>query len=251
MTLDSHFLPTVATAVSQQSHGFNHVISYLEHHRHGTESIDILTQEFGLKRRPFYEFLTICCTFGISHRASTNSVQWHGIDQSARVIGTIRRTARESGADDQLKDILTSSVGPSVSEISLAVVRLFFLLRVQSLDIRKVSRVLAQRKAKYRTILRKVYTVACGLELARIVKKTNIASEIQLQVPLDWNSERPQMGLMAILNTKDEMEEEEKWARRRQAFEDACMEQSQASEVPPSPRRIVFPPILPLIAQLN
>jgi hypothetical protein len=239
-------VPSAASQLANESYPSNHVILYLERHRHATASIDSLAYEFGLKRRTLYEFITICCTFGICHRVSTNSVQWLGIDQSASVIGTLRQQARECGADDQLNEILASSIGSSVSEIALAIVKLFFLLRVQSLDIRKISCIFAQKKTKYKTMLRKVYTVAAGLEFAAIVKKTTVASEIRLRVPLDWNLERPQMNLRAILNTNEEIQEEQKWVRRRQAFEEACVERPR-----PNPGRVLFPPILPLIAQFT
>jgi hypothetical protein len=231
--------------------GFSHIILYLERHRHATASIDALAREFGMKRRPLYDFITVCCTFGICQRSSANFVQWFGIEQSGRVISALRKQAREQSADEQLHEILTSFVGSSVSEIAITVVKLFFLLRVHCLDIRKISRILAQTKTKYKTMLRKVYTVASGLEFAGIVRKTPVASEIRLQVPFEGTADRPQMDLMTILNTHEEIQDEQKWARRRRAFEQACADHPRQSEAPPSPRRIVFPPILPLIAQFH
>jgi hypothetical protein len=248
----SLMLPPTQTGARYPSSTFGHIIHYLESHRHAIASIDTLAQEFCLKRRPLYEFITICCTFGICQRPSTDTVHWLGIERSRCLLDTFRKQAREGLSDDDFDEILTSSVGLSVSDIAIAIVRLFFLLHVQALDLRKVSRILANNKAKYKTVLRKVYTVAGGLEFAGIVRKTTVASEIQLQVPLDWSTAPAQMDLMAMLNSNQEMEEARIWARRRRAFDGACSERFRVPvDEPPIAEKIQFPPLLALIAQFR
>jgi hypothetical protein len=219
------------------------VIRYLELHLHSKSSIDGLAQEFSIKRRCLYDFLSICSTLGICRRLPSNTVEWLGLTQSHPMLQSIRLECRQEDRDRDLKEMFDYSLDASLQRIAVAVIKLFYVLRVKYLDLRKVSRLFAQRNLKYKTMLRKLYTVTGGLELAQIVRKTAMVSEIQLLVPLDIESDPTKLKLSGMLNTREELEEQRISDKRRVEFEQLCSELARAKPAELD-RRLQFPSLL-------
>jgi hypothetical protein len=214
------------------------IVRYLELRRGTKVEITTLAQDFGIKRRGLYDFLSICATFGICRRYSSTHVEWFGIDQADTAINTLREQCRESNGHITLFDVFGSSNDPSLQRLSVAIIKLFFFLRVKFLDLRKVGRIFAQHITKYKTMLRKLYTVAGGLEVAGLIRKTRIGSEIQLVASLDADQHHAQLGLESILNSQEELDEEQTCQRRRREFEALCAQLSQGMAqraITPSP----------------
>jgi hypothetical protein len=200
------------------------LVRHLESHPHSPISIDSLAHEFDIKRRGLYDFITICSTFDICRRITHNSLEWCGISRSIPILKTIRLECRQEPPDRSLKEIFNYSLDASLQRIAVAVIKLFFMLKLKFLDLRKVSRLLAQKNMKYQTMLRKLYTVVSGLEVARIVHKTEIVSQIQFLVPLDIGIELPELKVCNLLNTQDDIEDQKRSEARRKEFEELCSE---------------------------
>jgi hypothetical protein len=207
------------------------IVHYLEDHPNAPIALDFLAEQFGVKRRGLYDFISISIMFGICQRHTSNSIEWHGIDHSESVLNTLRDEARRESTNQNLKDLFNNQTDPSLQRIAIGVVKLFFVLRVKNLDLRKVGRLFAQRTTKYKTMLRKLYTVAAGLELAGIVRRTTVVSEIQIVTRLAENHSGAQMGIGSILNTKEEIEEEQICEKRRHEFEAVCIELAQPAGI--------------------
>jgi hypothetical protein len=216
------------------------MIRHLELHPHSKSSIDGLIQEFNIKRRCLYDFLCISNTFGICRRLPTNTIEWIGLGQTHSILQSIRLECRQEDHARDLKAMFDYSVDASLQKIAIAVIKLFYTLRVKHLDLRKVSRLFAQRNLKYKSMLRKLYTVTAGLELAQIVRKTPIVSEIQLIVPLDSESDLTRLKLSGMLNTTEELQEQRISEMRRIEFEQVCLELSRANPADLE-RRPLFP----------
>jgi hypothetical protein len=230
-------LPPVTETAMNENMMIKRIVGYLELHCNSKKSIDSLAQDFGVKRRGLYDFLSICSTFGICERHSGNLIEWHGIDRAETVMNSIREQCRSEPSNGGLQDIFTSSKDASLQRLAVAIIKLFFSLKVKFLDLRKASRLFAQHTTKYKTMLRKLYTVAAGLELAGIIRKTRVVSQIQLIAPLDAEHGIDQFRLESILNTKEELKEEQICAKRRKEFENIGMAKT-------IPRRLLLPPPL-------
>jgi hypothetical protein len=222
------------------------IFQHLEINALTSQSIDGLSHEFGIRRRGLYDFISICSAFGMCRRISNSEVEWIGANRSAGYINTIRVESQEPG-DENIKDVFDYHLDASLQRIAVGFVKLFFYLRVKFLDLRQVSRLFAQRNTKYKTMLRKVYTVATGLEIARIVRKTSVVSEIQLNVPLDSEDSDVGFNFSSILNSKEQIERQKWGERRRRDFEAACAELRDTQRVSEAPEGVkpVFPSLDP------
>jgi hypothetical protein len=198
------------------------IVGYLELRRGIRTDITALAQDFGVKRRGLYELITICGTFGICRRYSSAHVEWLGIDQAESVLNTLRQQCREENEHIPLCDVFNNAADPSIQRLAVAIIKMFFFLRVKFLDLRKVGRIFAQGITKYKTMLRKLYTVAGGLEIVGLIRKTKVVSEIQLVASLDAGPDTTHLNLQSILNTQAELNEEQTCDRRRQEFEALC-----------------------------
>jgi hypothetical protein len=224
------------------------ILSYLEVHLQTPISIDVLAAEFGIPRRSVSDFVTICSTWRICQRMTHNCVEWLGIDQALPVLKALRQEVQDETADRGLCELFNYSIDSSLQRMALAVVKVFFFLGVKFLDVRKVSRIFAQRNAKYKTILRKLYTVSSVLEVAGIVRRTAMVSEIQLIVTFDAENEMPRLGLRSILNTKEELETEILYERRRREFDAACLELALPASARGIQKQPPFPHLTPPFA---
>jgi hypothetical protein len=154
-------------------------------------------------------------------------VVWIAVSRCAPVVNSIRRDAQEAPPNSEIKEVFNAALDSSIQRIAVALVKLFFYLRVKFLDLRRVSRLLAQGTSKYKTMLRKVYTVATTLEILGIVKKTNVVAEIQLRIPLDSETCDMTLKVASLLNTDDQVKQEMMYDRRRREFSSVCAELSQ------------------------
>jgi hypothetical protein len=125
------------------------------------------------------------------------------------------------------------SIDSSLPRISMGVVKLFFYLSVKSLDLRKIGKLFSQGKAKYKTMVRKLYTVATGLELAGIIQKTSVVSEIQLLIPLHVTEIPCTMSISFFLNTRKDIDERTIIEQRRKEFEAVGMMPTQPGMIDP------------------
>jgi hypothetical protein len=165
-------------------------------------TVEELAQSHGIKRRGLYDFLSICSALGVCRRSVNNNVvEWLGLQQADWIIASLRNQASSDRHFDDLFPLFDCSDDPSLHRITEAVLRLFFSLGIQLLDLRKVAKLFAQGKTKYKTMLRKLYTVVCGLELAAIVSRTDKVSEIRLNGAIPLRSPASQFSILSILNS--------------------------------------------------
>jgi hypothetical protein len=200
------------------------IFRHLEGSPRSIRSIDGLTQEFGIRRRGLYDFISICSVFGICRRISNSQIEWEGADRSIVQVNAIRVESQQEPNESNLKDVFNYDLDSSLQRIAVGLVKLFFYLRVKVLDLRQASWLFAQRNTKYKTMLRKVYTVATGLEIVGIVKKTIVVSEIHLIVPLDSGESVGGFDLSSILNSEEQILQQKLTEQRRRDFEVICGE---------------------------
>jgi hypothetical protein len=154
-------------------------------------------------------------------------VVWLAVSRCFQTVNSIRNEAQAEGTNSETKEIFHASADSSIQRIAVAMVKLFFYLHVKFLDLRKVSRLFTQENTKYKTILRKVYTIATGLEILGIVRKTSAVAEIQLNVPLDSEAPSASFNLPSLLNTEEQVAQEQAYDRRRREFVMICAQFSE------------------------
>jgi hypothetical protein len=163
------------------------------------------------------------------------------------IINSIREEAEAEPFDKPLTAVFNDTLDFTFQRTAVALIKLFFYLRMKFLDLRRVSCLFSSGTAKYKTMLRKLYTVSMLVSLLEIVRKTTTASEIQLNVPLDSENASRGLNVLGMLNTETQLAMESVYHARRNEFELVC---AQFAEIPPvqvrpERRRTAFPSIAP------
>jgi hypothetical protein len=212
------------------------IVTSLEVGTQRVYSVNVLATEFHVKKRGLYDLITICSPFGICSRLTNATIEWFGLDRAQGTIDELRMTVQTAGRKTGLEAFFWDSPELSIPGIALAVVKLFFYLSVKSLDLRKVAKFFAQEPSKYKTMIRKMYTVAFGLELERIIRRTDVVSEIRFNWPIHAVPSSGLPGLSLMVNTANEVQDEQRYEQRRREFEELTvtpMEASQSRGLPP------------------
>jgi hypothetical protein len=196
-------------------------LDQLENHLGVPVAVDDLARLPGLKRRCVQECLAVCSVFGICQKRSTRSFQWYGRHQASCAIAQLRDEVIRDARMRSLREIFDCSNDPSLPHLATALVKLHIYLGAKFLDLRKVSRLFCRGILKYKTMLRKLYTVTSILALIAVHRRTASPSEVQFTYPL-----RPVvdsgLSLEILLNTQAELEEGQICERRRREFEEIC-----------------------------
>jgi hypothetical protein len=85
-----------------------------------------------------------------------------------------------------------------------------------------VSRLFAQETIKYKTMLRKLYTAVSGLEIAGIIRRTMVVSEIQLIMDPRKDTGPASYSIHSVLNTEAELFLKQRFASNLKQFEKIC-----------------------------
>ena len=108
--------------------------------------------------------------------------------------------------EDSLKieDIFSCYNDSGIKKVAFNLLSLFTYLQTNLLDLRVVGKLFTQGKNNYKTMLKKLYTVASTLECLEILSKTGKTAEVKLNViELIPNSQQNFADINTLLNTKE------------------------------------------------
>lgn len=184
-------------------------------------STNELSQQYNCKRRGMFDFLCVGNIFQVCRKISNENFEWLGYHNVKNVLISIAQSQDVHSKSSVIEDVFDCVNTSSLSNLAFCVVKLFFFLNTECLDIRQISKLFSRNGAKYKAMLRKLYTVITGLELCEIVSRTNNVAEIKFRYPLSSFYEKKDTNLLSInsmLNTTEDLEEENMFKARRSKF---------------------------------
>jgi hypothetical protein len=205
-------------AVVSEAVMLRRMVQALEKGSSPPEHIDDIARKFHIKTRTLYDFVDIASVFGVCLRAPNNTLEWFGIDSAGATIDRFRDEVAAEGDDPNALRLFNYPLDPSLHRIASGIVKLCFFLNVNSLDLRKVGKIFAQGKTKFKTMLRKLYTVVAAMEILGIVTRTSVVSEIVLRAPLERRRAVRSLGVEVMLNSPEEVLLVQKYEWRRRAL---------------------------------
>jgi hypothetical protein len=141
---------------------------------------------FEVKRRLAYDFVMCVCALGICKKTGENRFVWRGIAQIDRAIEEMLKELRdELGQHMTMKQIFCSDLGESFDKAPWMLLKLFLYLRVPKLDLRPVALFFLQGTSNYKTMLRRLYSIASTLEGLGFLRRTGCPAEVELS-RTDW-----------------------------------------------------------------
>lgn len=206
-------------------------------------NINEICGTYGIKRRLLYDFLSISSIFNVCQKINNESFIWNGLTGIEATLDHIRAGLEHEAKIRSMVEIFDCTTTASIQNIAVCVIKLFLYLGVKFLDLREVGRLFCQRKIKYKTMLRKLYTVASSLETAGIISRTAVVAEMKLNMGVTVKDTK-KMGVMSILCTESELAREQIYERRRKEYNKVLLEMTSPTQV--MPLRVKGPVFAPL-----
>lgn len=199
--------------------------------------ISYVCEKFAIKRRIVYDFISIYAAFNVCRRYESDLFEWYGLKSIQGNFSKIKESVKEETRP--LISAFSCADDCSLPTIAKFIVSLFFYLSVKCLDLREACALLSAERGNYKTILRKIYTVAMRLEVGKIVSKTKKVAEIRL---IDWkeDSHFSSFHIRSFINTAEELNAHRILMQRRQEYDrivsqKSFISSSQCSSSPTTP----------------
>lgn len=196
------------------------IITELENSPSKGFSVSRMCERFSVKRRVFYDFLSILSVFGICIKTANEHFHWNSLNISEDVINGFRNEVEAQSHSMNIKEIFDCAEDSSLQYITKSLIQLFMYLGVTSIDLKAVGKLFAQGNTKFNTMLRKLYTVCSCLEILGVTVRTKKAAEMKL-VRVQWvfNNNQNPIGINALLNSNEDKASGEIYAERRSQFQ--------------------------------
>lgn len=164
--------------------------------------INLTCERFGIKRRMFFDFLSISSSFDIIQHRTNDIFIWNGSTLPPDVIKSFRAIMKDETTS--IEELFSCFDNSSIRKVSSNLILLFSYLQTNILDLRDVGKLFTQGKNNYKTMLKKLYTIASALECLGILSKTGRTAEVKLNVlELIPNAQQNIADLNTLLNTKE------------------------------------------------
>ncbi|KAH0787756.1 transcription factor E2F7/8 [Histomonas meleagridis] len=176
-----------------------------------------ICETYSITRRVLYDFITILHALNVVDRMSNETFLWKGIKNQYQFVENIKNDpSLNSGCNFKQ---FSCDQDSHLSQVVVRLIRLFYYLGTEILDIRKVSKLFIKGEVKRRTMLRKLYTISSSLNVVGLIERTDQPATIKICVsPLPLTS-------IEILLNNSHVRNEEIFVARRKAFEECVKDE--------------------------
>jgi hypothetical protein len=188
------------------------IVNDLEKDPPGNYSLVHLHRRHQIKRRRLYDVINVFTAVGCATRLGSDEIIWHG---RSRIFSELSRAKEAAQIDSSLSlsDIFPSDSCVSLSSLTVSFVLLYAALRVEVLDLRKVSAFFSRHVGRYKTTLCKLYQIALILGAVNVMERHCNVCEIRLVAPFtqllnDTRDANP-LSIPNLLNRHDEQKVDE------------------------------------------
>jgi hypothetical protein len=196
----------------------------VDHFEESTEKIfqlEDVVARFDVKRRLLYDFVICLNSLRLCRKVSTASIEWFGVKRlNDTVLRILEELREEITSHKTVKTIFCTGRFDEdpFENAAWNVIKMFLYLGTGKLDLRTVAALLTERDVKYKTMLRRLYTVASTLEGLDVIRKTEQTAEVEL-IRLEWLN----MAECRELQGQEQRRREMELLKRREFIESFTM----------------------------
>jgi hypothetical protein len=180
------------------------MVADLDRDPHRTHEIPRIYQKYQVKRRRLYDIVNVFLALGCATRIGADELIWHG---RSGIFTELRDEKTRLGIDnDELSLVRLFPADNCVGLTSLtsSFLLLFAAVRMDTLDLRKVSAFFSRNTGRYKSTLCKLYQIALILGALGITERTENPCEVKILPPftrllLNDDEENP-LSIARLLN---------------------------------------------------
>lgn len=195
------------------------IITELENSKYKSFQIGQICEKFSIKRRVFYDFVSIILVFGICDKKSTEVYEWRSLNISKDLIDKFRAEIDEESKSKCMETLFDCSSDSSLQNITKKLIQLLIYLGMTVIDLKAAGKLFSQGKVNFKTMLRKLYTICSCFELLGVTVRTKKTGEMKL-VRSEWvfNHYNIPTDINALLNTDDMQHVSDTFTYRQASF---------------------------------
>ena len=172
-------IPAPVEGVSVRS-----VIEYLERQKcNATVDINAVVSQFCVRRKTIYDMMSIMTALGVASRVSATSYRWCGIGHIDGAVAFIQQARARSAVQQPIEAMFKCAKDASLGNLSLSLLKLFWYLGREKLNIRTVATLFAQRDIRLSSILRRLVVIANCLQAVGVARCDKSGEAIELFHP--------------------------------------------------------------------
>jgi hypothetical protein len=186
----------------------NAIVSDLDKQSPSTHSISQLHSRHQIKRRRLYDVLNVFTAVGCATRPDSEAIVWQGRNRIFPELTRAKIAARIDSPQLSLALLFPPDNCVSLSSLTVSFVLLFAAIRVEVLDVRRVSSFFSRDIGRYKTTLCKLYQIALILGALDVTERHCNVCEIKIVPPytqlLAGQQEDNPLSIPNLLNHPDE-----------------------------------------------
>lgn len=175
-------------------------------------NISSICNSYGITRRIFYDFITIMTAIEIAKKINSEEFIWICVRNHISLIDKIKD---EMKSENIKIDIFNCENDGKLSEVTIKLIKLFYFLGTDTIDIKKVSKLFVSGIVKRKTMIRKLYTITTSLEIIGLICKMNKPGIFKISIGPTFITD-----LESLLNHITTIKNEERYIIRRQLYDD-------------------------------
>lgn len=176
-------------------------------------SITNICYMYGVTRRIFYDFITIMAAVEIVKKINSENFIWISVKKH---IGFIEQIKDEMKKENVKIEMFNCENNGQLSEVTIKLIKLFYFLGTDTVDIRKVSKLFVRGIVKRKTMIRKLYTITTSLEIIDLISKMNEPGIFKISIKPVFITD---LELLLNHNTST-VSNEDVYFKRRKLFND-------------------------------
>jgi hypothetical protein len=182
-----------------------------------SHSISQLYSRHPIKRRRLYDVLNVFTAVNCAIRNEAGQIVWRGRNQILPGLLHAKTVARIDNPQLTLTELFPPDNCVSLSSLTVAFLLLFAALRVEVLDLRKVSSFFSRNVGRYKTTLCKLYQIALILGALDVTERSCNVCEIKILPPFTklLEEEQREVNPLSISNLLNQTPEESRWIEER------------------------------------
>jgi hypothetical protein len=159
------------------------MVTELDQDPNRLHEIPHIYQQYQVKRRRLYDILNVFIALGCATRSGIDELTWHG---RSRIFATLRDEKVRIGINNDrmsLSRLFPTDNCVSLTSLTSSFLLLFAAVRMETLDLRKVSAFFSRNTGRYKSTLCKLYQISLILGALGITERTDKICGVKLLPP--------------------------------------------------------------------
>ncbi|OHS93026.1 hypothetical protein TRFO_40649 [Tritrichomonas foetus] len=172
-----------SSASSSTSNVFRQLIYESEKYKPRNITIMAIAREYNIQHRRVYDFYNLLTALGVCKIMQKGQLSWVGLSAiEPTLMQAYASVEADSANKKDIKEVFNVGSSPSLGSLAINFIKMYFYLNVDTISMRKVSKIFHDGKADMKSLERRLYLVLNFLEIIGIVSHASKTGVYKLNI---------------------------------------------------------------------